>query len=351
MRDKDRVKVALIGLGSWSGVIANAVMRSKKAKLVTCYTRKPEKREAFGKKYGCEYEKSFENVLKRDDVEGILLTTPNAIHAEYAVAAAQCGKHIFVDKPIANTLADGERMVEACQRARVVLLVGHDMRRLSGFRQVKQLMDKGVIGKPVMVESNFSARLGFELTPDKWRWYGNDAGCPAGSLMTMGVHHADTLRYYFGPIKKVFAFFNKLYTPAEVEDVTMATFQFASGVLGYLGSTYSSPRANWIYVYGTDAHLFCSVSLPNVPFDEYLQIWSVVDQYTTLTLLDKNQDKPETIPLPIGDPVLEEIDEFADCIRTGRKPETDGQGALAALALIRGAIDSARTGRPVDLKD
>jgi predicted dehydrogenase len=88
-----------------------------------------------------------------------------------------------------------------------------------------------------------------------------------------------------------------------------------------------------------------------VPFDEYLQIWSVVDQYTTLTLLDKNQDKPETIPLPIGDPVLEEIDEFADCIRTGRKPETDGQGALAALALIRGAIDSARTGRPVDLKD
>ena len=64
----------------------------------------------------------------------------------------------------------------------------------------------------------------------------------------------------------------------------------------------------------------------------------------------KKKDKPETIPLSIGDPILEEIDEFADCIRTGKKPETDGQGALVALALIRAAIDSARTGIPVDLK-
>ena len=168
--------------------------------------------------------------------------------------------------------------------------------------------------------------------------------------MTMGIHHADTLHYYFGPIKKVFAFFSKLYIHADVEDVTMTTFQFESGVLGYLGSTYASPRANWIYVYGTDAHLFCTLSLPNVAFDEYLQIWSVVDKYTILQLFDKSKDKPETISLSIGDPILEEIDEFADCIHTGKKPETDGQGALVALALIRAAIDSARLGKPVDLK-
>jgi FlaA1/EpsC-like NDP-sugar epimerase len=80
MSKEDKVRVALIGVGSWSNVLANAVQRSKKAKMVTCYTRKPEKREAFSKKYGCDQEKSFENVLKRDDVEGILLTTPNAIH-------------------------------------------------------------------------------------------------------------------------------------------------------------------------------------------------------------------------------------------------------------------------------
>ncbi|NWF92408.1 MAG: Gfo/Idh/MocA family oxidoreductase [Syntrophaceae bacterium] len=351
MAKQEKVGVALVGIGSWSGVIANAVARSKKVRMVTCYTRTPEKRQAFSKKYGCDQEKSFEDLLKRDDVEGILLTTPNAIHAEQTVLAAQHGKHVFVDKPIANTLTDARKMVEACEKAKVTLLVGHDMRRLSGFRKVKELIDQGAIGKPVMAESNFSARLGFELTPDKWRWFGDDSGCPAGALMTMGVHHADTLNYYFGPIQKVFAFFNKLYTPADVEDVTMTIFQFESGVLGYLGSTYASLRTNFVYVYGTDAQLFCTLSLPNVPFEEYLQIWSVVDRYTVLQILEKTKDKPETIPLPVGDPILEEIDEFADCIRTGRRPETDGRGALVALTLIRAAIDSARTGKPVNLKD
>ena len=108
MRSGDQVGVALIGVGSWSGVIANAVQRSKKVKMVTCYTRNAEKRGAFSRKYGCDQEKSFDDVLKRDDVEGVLLTTPNAIHAEHAVLAAQQGKPVFVDKPIANTLEDGK---------------------------------------------------------------------------------------------------------------------------------------------------------------------------------------------------------------------------------------------------
>jgi predicted dehydrogenase len=350
MGKEEKVRLALIGIGSWSPIIADAVARSKKAKLVTCFSRKPEKRAAFSKKYGCDQEKSFEDVLKRKDVDGVLLTTPNAIHAEQAVSAAQQGKHIFVDKPIANTLADGKKMVEACEKAGVVLLVGHDMRRLSGFRKMKDLIDGGAIGKPVMVESNFSASLGNELTPDQWRWHGDDSGCPAGALMTMGVHHADTLNHFFGPIEKVFAYFNKLYIPADVEDVTMTIFRFESGILGYLGSSYSIPRTNWLYAYGSDAKLMCSVSLPDVPFDEYLKVWTVVDRFTTLKRFRKGQDKPQEIPLPIGDPILEEIDEFANCIHTGEKPETDGQGALVALALIRAAIDSARRGKPVDLK-
>ncbi len=347
MKEKRRVGLALVGVGSWSGVIADAVKRSSKAELVTCFSRNPEKRERYAKKYGCDQEMSYEDVLNREDVGGVVLTTPNASHAELAVRAAQRGKHVFVDKPIANTLEDGEKMVEACRKAGVVLLVGHDMRRLSGFRKMKEMIDQGVIGKPVMVEANFSAHIGFELTPDNWRYYGDDSGCPAGSLMTMGVHHADTLNWLFGPVEKLFAYFNKLYIPAQVEDVTMAVFQFQSGVLGYLGSSYATPRTNWMKVYGTEAILHCSVSLPNVPFDEYLKIWPEVDQYTFLEAFKNSQDKPETISLPIGDPILEEIDEFADCIRTGKKPETDGGGALEALKLIRAAIDAARTGRPV----
>jgi predicted dehydrogenase len=344
------VKVALIGIGGWSTVIADAAKRSKKVELVTCFTRTPEKRRAFVEKYECDEEKSFEEVIKRDDVDGVLLTTPNAIHAEHAVLAAQHGKHVFVDKPIANTMADGKKIVKACEEAGVVLLVGHDMRRLAGNRKAKELIDGGAIGDPIQVEANFSHALGFELTPDKFRWRGDDSGCPAGSLMTMGIHHVDTLNHFFGPIKSALAYFNKLYIPAEVEDVTATIFEFESGVLGYLGSNYASPKTNWIYAYGTKANLLCMLSLPEVPFEEYLKIWPVVDRYTKLLVFEKGKDGAQDIPLAERDPILEEIDEFADCIQTGAQPETDGQGALVALALIRAAIESARTGKQANVE-
>jgi predicted dehydrogenase len=93
------------------------------------------------------------------------------------------------------------------------------------------------------------------------------------------------------------------------------------------------------------------VTLPNLPFDEYLKIWAVVDRYTTLQLFEKGKDKPSDIPLTIGDPILEQIDEFATCIRTGAKPETDGKVGLASLSLVRAAIESARTGKRVNLAD
>ena len=347
MGKSDLVRVGLVGIGSWSGVIADATQRSKKLKLVTCYSRTPDKREAYSQRYGIEQEKSFEDLLKRKDIDGLLIITPNAVHAEQTALAAQNGKHIFVDKPIANTLEDGRKMIDACQKAGVVLQVGQLMRRLAGYRKIKELIDKGAIGKPVMAEANFSHNLGFQLSPEKWRWRGDDTGCPAGALMTMGIHHADTLIHYFGPIKTAFAYFSKLCIPAPVEDVTTTIFQFESGVQGYLGSNYCSPKANYVYVFGTKANILCSVTLPNVPFDEYLKIWPSVDRYTRLTLFELDKDGGKDISFPVGDPVLEELDEFADCIRTGAKPETGGESSLAALALIRAAIESAKTGKPV----
>ena len=267
------------------------------------------------------------------------------MHAEQAILAARHGKHVFVEKPIANTIADGKKMIAACQKADVVLMVGHHLRRLAGFRKLKALIAGGAIGEPIQVEANFSQNLGFALTPESFRWRGDDSGCPAGALMTMGIHHADLLNYLLGPIETVFAYFNKLYIEAPVEDVTTTIFQFKSGILGYIGSNYASAKACWVYVYGTEANLLCTVTLQQLPFEEYLLRWQMIDQDTRLQIFKKDRTGCEDIALNAGNPILEEIDEFADCIRTGKKPETDGQGALQALALIRAAIESARSGK------
>jgi predicted dehydrogenase len=99
-------------------------------------------------------------------------------------------------------------MIEACNKAGVVFMVGHPRRRRAENRKAKELLDKGALGKLIMVESNASSWQGFELTPDQFRWRGDDSGCPAGALMTMGVHDADVFNYLLGPIDTVFSFFN-----------------------------------------------------------------------------------------------------------------------------------------------
>jgi len=344
------VRLAQIGLGAWSFAVANAVRKSNKAVLVTCFDTLGEKRRVFAENYGCEQSESYEAVLKRDDVDGVLLASPNAAHAEQTVLAARHGKHVFVTKPIANTLIDGKKMIEACEKGGVVLMVGHNTRRYSGIRKMKEVVDRGSIGSPIQVEANFSSNLGFALTPEMYRWRGDDSGCPGGSLMTMGIHYSDVFNYLFGPIKTVFSFFNKLYIPAPVEDVTATIFQFESGVLGYLGSNYGSPRTHWIYVYGTEANLLCTVTQPQWTPGEDRHRAGPAQEEIRLQIFEKGKTGSNDIPLMKVDPVVEEIEEFADCIHTGTRPETDGPGALTALALIRAAIESARTGKPAPVE-
>ena len=104
-----------------------------------------------------------------------------------------------------------------------------------------------------------------------------------------------------------------------------------------------------MYIYGTEANISCTGNPPELPFAEAMLRVHLVDQHTRVQLFEKGKSEPRDVPLREGDPLLEEIDEFADCVRTGGRPETDGQGALVALALIRAAIESARTGKPVSM--
>lgn len=345
MTGGNSVGLGLIGCGVFSETLATAMLKSKKARLKTCFDIVPERSQRFSKTFGCDQEKSYEDLLKRDDVEGVLVVAPNVMHAELALSAARRGKHVYVEKPIANTIADGKKIIEGCAEAGVTLMVGHVRRRSAGNRKAKELLDKGVIGDPVMVEANLSTDAGFNLTPAQFRYYGDDSGCPGGALMTSGIHHVDTMNYLFGPVKSVSACFSKLYIPAQVEDVTISICRFESGVLGYLGSTYASPYNNWMYIHGTKAKLQWTVPLPLPPEGRFLHN---KDEYTRLFLYEKGKE-PQDIPFAFGDPILEEMDEFAHCIRTGERPETDGECGLRALAFVRAAIESARSGREVKL--
>src|SRR3989449_6362435 len=119
------VRVAVVGVGWWGRVLADAAGRGTGLGIAACTGRSPENRATFAQSYGCRDLASYEAVLADPAVEGVLITTPHSLHAEQVVAAARHGKDVLVDKPFSLTTADGRRATEACRRAAVGLPVGH----------------------------------------------------------------------------------------------------------------------------------------------------------------------------------------------------------------------------------
>src|SRR2546427_2530157 len=180
-------------MGWWSDVLADAIQRSGKLKIVACYTRSEEKRRAFAGKYGCRAAPSYEAILGDPSIAAIINTTPNDAHLETTRAAAAAGKHVFLDKPIANTVFDARAITDACRKAGVVLALGYQRRRESHFRWIQQRIDEGAFGRLVNAEANISRdRLGKgglnspPYTP---------AGKPGGALLPIGLHLTYGLEY------------------------------------------------------------------------------------------------------------------------------------------------------------
>ncbi len=331
------VGITMIGTGMWAKRLVAAVKRTPTLRLVSCYSRNPERRAAFAQEFECTAAPSFEAAIESPDVQAVLLLTPNQMHAEQAIACAQRGKHVFVEKPIAYTPSDGRAMQQACAAAGVTLFVGHCFRRLGAARKVKQLLDEGALGTVVLAEANFS--LPARLTPDKWRFYRET--CPGGPLMQLGIHHADTLQYWLGPLRRVRGSFTHLVTPAEIDDVGVVSLEFASGARGTLTGSYVSPKTFYLRLYGTDAVL---------DYQTDMSIWpnaAQLDSATTLTLRTKAER--ETVAFEARDMLVEELDEFARCARGEAQPETGAAEGLAALEVILGAIESHESGRVFSL--
>jgi UDP-N-acetyl-2-amino-2-deoxyglucuronate dehydrogenase len=321
------VGAALIGpSGMWGPKIAAAAARAPRLRLVTCYGRDEERRNEFARAQGVEAASSFEEAVEHQDVEAVLLVTPNDVHAEQALAAAERGRHVFVEKPIADTLEAAQRMRAAFEAAGLVLAVGHGMRRLGAARRTKELVDEGALGAVVLAEANWS--LSSKLSPSAWRWYRERNR--GGPLMQLGVHHADTLAYWLGPITRSQGTFAHLVTEAEADDVGVVAVEFESGARGAIAGSYVSPPTYSLRLFGSEAVLEYRTDMSVWPQAER------ADGATTLAL--RRTDGNEELDFPRRDPLAEELDEFARAVRGETSPETGAEEGIAALRVILEAL-------------
>jgi predicted dehydrogenase len=325
------VRVASIGIGWWSDVLADAIRRSGKLEIVSCYTRSEEKRRAFAAKYACKAAASYDAILEDRTIEAVINTTPNGVHLETSRAAARAGKHVFLDKPIANTIADARELTKACRDAGVVLALGYQRRRESHFRWIRQSIDDGVFGKLVNAEANISRdRLGkIDLT--SWRY--TSEGMPGGVMLQIGIHYSDVLEYLLGPVKAVSGRLAQLVLPGDNPDVASLILEHESGALSTLNASYASASEYYaMNIYGKEASAY-------------------YDLHQGLRFLNRGAEGSTPVDCAKHDPIVEELEEFAAAVRGRGEPEMNGERSTASLAVLLAGIKSAREGRRVEVAE
>lgn len=348
----DKLRLAAVGLGRWAFIQADSYTRSEKIQLVTCFTRDPEKRARFSAKYGCGQEETYEALLARDDVDAVIITTPNDTHADVIEKAAAAGKHVCVEKPIAITMEDANRIIEATEKAGVKCTVLHSARRLGGLRKMKELIDSGRVGRVSTIEVNFSNERGLELKPGNWR--GDPGKAPGGPLTQLAVHQIDNMQYLLGRVARTFCFAKPMYTEVENATVTQTLCEFEDGKQGYIAANWACPGVFTISVYGTEGNLFYNLDF---------SWWSnsdVSDQHSTLLLQEfkSMSDDPDNrilqtnpVEIPQCNHLLDEMVEFAEAVLEDRPMEVGPREATHNVAIVLAAVESMKTGRVIQLKE
>lgn len=323
------LRVASVGLGRWGETLAT---KAKEAgiEVVSCFARTPETRRAFSRKHGARPCESLDAVLSDPEVEAVLIATPHSTHADMVVEASGAGRHVFVDKPFTLTVAEGKRAIQAAEKAGVVLQVGHNRRRQPANRRLKQLVEEGALGVIHYAEANLSYPKGLD---PRTGWRGDPAESPAGGMTGLGVHMADNLNYLLGRPARVAAFSKQIIAVGTLDDVTTATLEYQDGPLAFLGTSMVIPDIARTAVWGTggaarnenDGARFFTQEVGSTGWEE---------------------QEIETL-----DTVTDELVEFVDNVRSGSPPETGGPEALEATAVLEGIVESATTGRVVDLDE
>ena len=189
------IKAASVGLGWWSDELAKSIQdNSKKIKIVSCYSRSKRKRVNFSKKFKTEYHNSYNALIKDQNIDAILLTTPHSLHARHAIQALQNGKHVFVEKPMATKSVDAQKMLFTAKKHKKTLAVGHNRRFSSAFNYIKNLNNRNKIGKILHIDANFSASGALNYTKNFWR--ANRKESPGGAIAGLGIHMIDLMFFW-----------------------------------------------------------------------------------------------------------------------------------------------------------
>jgi len=321
------VRLGVVGVGGMGSAHAQTLKQAQIGEFVAVQDVRPEAVQRAAGKFGVQGFTDLADMLGQ--VDGIIVATPPVFHREAVVAAAERGVHVFCEKPLAADLADCEAMVAVCDAAGVVFMTGHVLRFYACHELGKRLVDEGVIGDLVYLETDYAWSFqGGRQKPESW--YGT-----LGGFLENGIHKADLINWFGGPAESVAAEVGSWSGHDDWEDYAIALIRFASGCVGTLRwGPFLGARSNTDTILdGTKGSLRISIGQNRV--------WQKL-----LGEAEWTEWVPEG---SVEEGVANELRHFVACIETGAPCRVDGREGRRAVELVLASYQSAREGTKVAL--
>src|SRR5262249_46503937 len=243
------LNTGIIGLGWWGKTLVKAARDfGVPLRFVRGVTLEPETVLDFAAEQQIALGTSLDDVLADKSIQAVVLATPHTKHRAQVEAIAKAGKHIYCEKPFALTKADAEAALEACQRAGIVIAVGHHFRLMPSMRVLAELKEAGAFGTIMHAEGNYSHDWLADYPADSWRMRAEESR--AGGMTGMGIHILDCFRDLVGPMKRISALSKARALKLSTGDTTSALVEFENGATGTLATTMKTPFAWRIAIFG-----------------------------------------------------------------------------------------------------
>lgn len=330
-----QLRIGVIGLGWFGEIHAETIIGVPSLKLEALCTRNPERLAQQGQKFGVQkLHANYHDMLADPDVDAVSICTMWDQHTEPAIAALEAGKHVFLEKPIASTVEDARKIVEASKSSRGILFIGHVVRFNPRFRMAKQAIDAGRIGKIVALSSRRNIPAAW--TPEILN--------KIGPIVGDAIHDTDIMLWLTGD-RIVSAYAQTVDVRGlKHPDIGQTMFRFAGGATATLETVWCMPE--------------------KTPFDidERMSIIGtegiihIQDTFPNLALVDGDKlHSPDTTYWPMFDGVRggalrDEFDYFARTALSGKQPDMGRpEDAAAALQACLAAEESARTGNVIHI--
>ncbi|MDP9175589.1 MAG: Gfo/Idh/MocA family oxidoreductase [Planctomycetota bacterium] len=324
---------AVVGIGSLtSNQILPAIAKCQKSRLAALVTGHPEKAQPILAKFGLDqssvysYE-TFDKLADNPAVDIVYIVLPNGMHLEYTTRAFKAGKHVLCEKPMANTSAECQQMIDAGKAAGKKLMIGYRCQYEPNNLKAIEIIRSGSSGNPKLIVADHGFHMG---DPTAWRLNKKLAG--GGPLYDIGIYSLNATRYLTGE-EPVSVTAQQTENPSdprfkEVEESMVWTMKFPSGCLATCTTSYNIPATNRIRV---------------------LLDRGMIDMEPATAYHNIKLRAPQPIQIQTPDEFGAEMDYFSDCVMTSKDPKTPGEEGLRDLKLIEAIYESARSNKTVML--